>query len=151
VLAGRCVADLFRTAVVILVVLGAGLIIGFRFDAPSGSAIAALGLALAAGFSFIWLYALIGLVARDPETAQLAGVLTMMPLLFGSSVFVRVQNLPGWLQTFARNQPVTVTVDAVRALSEGGATLHVVLGSVVWIFGLGGACAFFSVAIYRRS
>ena len=151
VLAGRCTADLVRTVLVIAVVLAAGLIAGFRFETPPAANLAALGLAVATGFSFIWLYALIGLIARDPETAQLGGVLTMMPLLFGSSVFVRVQTLPGWLQVFARYQPVTVTVDAVRALCEGGPTLHLVVGAAAWIIGLVGACGLFSVAIYRRS
>jgi ABC-2 type transport system permease protein/oleandomycin transport system permease protein len=69
-------------------------------------------------------FATIGLVTRNPEAAQFAATLPLFVLVFASSAFVPVPTLPGWLQAFANAQPVSVTVNAVRALSEGGATLH---------------------------
>ncbi len=133
VLAGRCVADLTRGLLVIAIVLIVGFILGFRFHNGLLGALGALGIVLATGFAFIWLYALIGMIVKDPETAQLAGVLAIMPFVFASTVFVRVENMPGWLQGFARNQPVSVSVDTVRALSEGGPVGHLVLLSAAWI------------------
>ena len=41
--------------------------------------------------------------------------------MFASNAIVPVATMPGWLQGFARNQPFSVTVSAVRALMEGGA------------------------------
>jgi ABC-type Mn2+/Zn2+ transport system ATPase subunit len=46
-------------------------------------------------------------------TAQLAAFVPLFPFIFASSVFVPVRNVPGWLQAFANNQPVSVTIDAV--------------------------------------
>ena len=67
-----------------------------------------------------WVYAAIGLAVKDPQTAQMASILPMFILFFASSALVPVSTMPGWLQPFARNQPATVTINAVRALFEGG-------------------------------
>jgi len=106
---------------------------------------------LAAGFAFIWVFALIGLVAKDTETAQLAGFLPIMPFIFASTVFVRVENMPGWLQLFARNQPVSLTVNSVRALSEGGPVAGYAWQAAVWIVVLVAVCGSMAVAVYKRS
>ena len=102
VLAGRCLADLVRCVLVVAIVLVIGTVLGFRFHAGPLPALGAIGLVLAAAFAFIWLYALIGLLVKDPETSHLAGFLIVMPFVFASSVFVRVQNMPGWLQIFSQ-------------------------------------------------
>ncbi len=44
--------------------------------------------------------------------------------------------MPGWLRAFADVQPVSVTVDAVRALVEGGPIEHWLWQSLVWIVGI---------------
>ena len=51
----------------------------------------------------------------------------LAPLVFASSAFVPVSTMPGWLQVFAKHQPVTAAVDAVRALMLGGPTATYVL------------------------
>jgi ABC transporter DrrB family efflux protein len=135
VLTGRCLADIARSMLVVGLVLAAGVLIGFRFRGGVLPAVAALGLTLAFGFAFMWLFALVGLVVGDPETAQLAAFLPLIPFLFASSVFVPLASMPAWLQAFARVQPVSVTVNAVRALSEGGAVTHWALQSGAWIAG----------------
>ena len=151
VLAGRCTADLLRSLLVVMVVLVAGGALGFHFHNGVLGAVGGLGVALAAGFAFIWVLALIGLLAKDAETAHLAGTLFVTPFIFGSSVFVRVDNMPSWLQLFARNQPVSVTVDTVRALCEGGPVAHYGLESATWIVGLVVVCGFSAVSVYRRT
>ena len=151
VLAGRCLADLVRCVLVVAIVLVVGTVLGFRFHAGPLPALAAIGLVFAAAFAFIWLYALIGLLVKDPETSHLAGFLIVMPFVFASSVFVRVQNMPGWLQIFSRNQPVTVTVDAVRALSEGGPAATFAWQSAAWIVGSVILFVWLAVSLYRRA
>ena len=63
------------------------------------------------------------LTVRGAETAQTAGFVVIFPLVFASSVFVPVATFPDWLQTFAKINPVTVTVtaDAARSLALYGA------------------------------
>ena len=66
------------------------------------------------GFAFTWLFMLIGLVAGSAQAAQGMSLL-VFPLTFVSSAYVPVDTMPGWMQPFARNQPITAMVDAVRA------------------------------------
>ena len=55
---------------------------------------------------------------RDAETAQAASFPILAPLVFASSAFVPVSTMPGWLQPWAENQPVSVVVNAARALTH---------------------------------
>lgn len=91
---------------------------------------------LAFGFAFVWIFALIGMLVRDPESAQLVGFVPLFPLLFASSAFVPVETMPGWLQDFANIQPVSVTINAARALAEGGQVAHWLWPSLAWIAGI---------------
>jgi ABC transporter DrrB family efflux protein len=120
VLAARTIADLARGTVVVLLVLAVGTLVGFRFHNGPLPALAALALVLLFGFAYSWAAAWIGLIVKDPEAAQLAAYLPVFPLIFASSAFVPIDTMPGWLQAFARNQPISVTVNAVRALTQGG-------------------------------
>ncbi|MBO0728184.1 MAG: ABC transporter permease [Acidimicrobiaceae bacterium] len=150
VLAGRCIADLIRSVLVVALILIVGTLIGFRFHNGVLPALAAMGLVLVFGFSFMWLFALVGMLVKDPETAQLASFVPLFPFLFASSIFVPVQNMPGWLQAFARNQPVSVTADTVRALSNGGPVAHVAWQSGAWIVGFIVVFSWLAVRAYRQ-
>ena len=136
VLAGRALADTVRSVSVVALVLLVSLLIGFRFHNGAAGALGALALVLAFGFAFIWLFALVGMLVKDPETAQLAGFLPIFPLIFASSAFVPVKTMPSWLQSFANVQPVSVTINAVRALTAGGNVGHWLWQSLAWILGL---------------
>jgi ABC-2 type transport system permease protein/oleandomycin transport system permease protein len=90
-------------------------------------------------------------VTKDPETAQVAGILPFFILMFASSAVVPVETMPGWLQPFARNQPLSVTIAAVRALLEGGPAAHWVWQSLAWSAGI--FIVFFVIALrlYRNT
>jgi ABC transporter DrrB family efflux protein len=151
VLAGRCVADVTRSVIVIALVLVVGTLTGFRFHNGVLPALGAIGLVLAFGFAFTWLYALVGMLVGDPETAQLAAFLPVFLLIFASSVFVPIATMPGWLQAFAKVQPVTVTVNTVRALAEGGAAAHWAWQSGCWIAGFIAVFGALAVRRYRAT
>jgi ABC-2 type transport system permease protein/oleandomycin transport system permease protein len=133
VLAGRTLADAIRNVFVLLLMTGVGYAIGFRFHAGAPAALAALGLAILVGAVFSWVNALIGLLVRDAESAGLAGLLPVIVLVFTSSTFVPIETMPHWLRTFAEVNPVTITVDALRALTLGGPTANAVWTSLAWI------------------
>jgi len=82
-----------------------------------------------------WITALLGLLDKDSESAGLTGLFPVIILVFTSSTLVPVSTMPGWLQTFAKVNPVTV-VDALRALCLGGLTAIHVLAAIGWIAGL---------------
>lgn len=150
VLAGRTLADISRSVVSLAIMIGLGLLVGFRFNNDVGSILAGLALTITFGYAFTWLYATIGLATKDPETAQVAGILPFFVLMFASNAIVPVATMPGWLQGFARNQPLSVTVSAVRALLEGGSTGNLVWESLAWSAGI--VVVFFTIALwlYRR-
>ena len=121
-LGGRTVADLGRSVLVVLAGLAAGLAVGFRFHTGFLPSLAGIGLVLAFAFAMSWWMAWIALKVKDPETAQVAGFLPLVPFVFASSGFVPVATMPGWLQGFAKAQPISVTISAIRALTQGGPT-----------------------------
>ena len=151
VLAGRTLADLSRSLFSLGVMVGLGLAVGFRFHAGAGSILAGLALVIAFGYAFSWMYVAIGLGTKDPETAQIAGILPFFVLMFASNAVVPVATMPGWLQGFARYQPLSVTVSATRALLEGGPAGHWVWQSLAWAIGI--LLLFFaaSLRLYRNS
>jgi ABC-type multidrug transport system permease subunit len=62
--------------------------------------------------AFSWIIALLGNVVWDPESAGIGGLLAVIPLIFVSSTFVPLATVPGWLQAFAKLNPITITADA---------------------------------------
>ena len=122
VLAGRTISDTIRNAFVVCLMISIGSLIGFRFHAGFIPAIGGVALVLMFGLSFSWISATIGLAIGDAESAQTASFIWLFPLTFASSVFVPTQSMPSWLQAFAKVNPVTNTVNAMRALSTGGPT-----------------------------
>lgn len=120
VLAGRTFADTVRNVFVMILMSTVGALLGFRFHYGFGKFLLAICLVLFFAYAMSWISGNLGLLVKDSETVQVAGFLWVFPLVFASSVFVPVQTMPHWLQVFARNQPVTQVVNAVRYLTQGG-------------------------------
>jgi ABC transporter DrrB family efflux protein len=151
VLAGRTLSDLVRNVFVILLIYGVGSLIGFRISTGPLQALAALAVLLLFGFSMSWIGASIGLTLRDPESVQAAGFVWIFPLIFASGLFVPIFTMPGWLQAFAKNQPVSVAGQATRALLIGGPTGTYLWKTLAWGVGLLLVFIPLSVAKYRRT
>lgn len=151
VLAGRTLADLGRCVLSLAVMTGLGVAVGFRFHASVLPILGGLALIVLFGFAFSWVYATIGLATKDPESASSAAILPMFIFFFISNAIVPVATMPGWLQPFARNQPASATISAIRALFEGGPAAHYVWLSLGWSAGI--LMAFFAVALtlYRKT
>lgn len=150
VLAGRTLADISRNLLSLAIMVGLGLLVGFRFHNDAGSIVAGLALVIAFGYAFSWVYAAIGLATKDPETAQVAGILPFFILMFASNAVVPVATMPTWLQGFARNQPLSVTVTAVRALLEGGPSWHWAWQSLAWSAAVVVVFFVLSLRLYRN-
>lgn len=150
VLAGRTFADAIRNIFVIFLMTAVGGIIGFRFQTSFIESVGALGLMLLFGYAFSWISANIGLWVRETETAQVAGFVWVFPLVFASSIFVPIKTMPDWLAHFAKNSPITLTVNVVRELMLGGATAEDVWKALLWIIGIFLVFAPIAVFRYRR-
>jgi ABC transporter DrrB family efflux protein len=119
VLAGRTLSDVIRNGFVIGLMVVIGFLMGFRYQTNLVSFLAGLAVAMVFSYSLSWIMATIGLAVKSPEAAQSAVFLPVFPLVFASSVFVPTDTMPAWLQGFALNQPITVTVNALRGLMLG--------------------------------
>jgi ABC-2 type transport system permease protein/oleandomycin transport system permease protein len=146
-LAGRTLADAVRNLLVVLLMIGVGYLIGFRFHAGPLAALAAIALPVAVGYVLSWSAALIGLVTGDAETAGTASLLPIIPLAFTSSAFVPIDTMPGPLQAWADINPISHIVDAIRALILGGPTTTPVLQAAAWLATL--AALLIPLAIWR--
>jgi ABC transporter DrrB family efflux protein len=149
VLGGRTLADLIRNVFVLILITAVGYAVGFRIHAGVPRFLAALGLILLFGYARSWIFATVGILVGEPETAQAAAIPVLAPLVFASSAFVPVDTMPDWLQVFAAHQPVSVTVDAVRDLVLGRPATSDVLGALGWVGGILLVFVPLSVARYR--
>jgi ABC transporter DrrB family efflux protein len=152
VLIGRTAADLTVNVVSLLVMLLIGVAVGFRPTQPAYEVALAFVLVLAFAYVFSWISAYVGLVVRDPETAQSVGFIWVFPLVFASSAFVPTSSMPGALRAFADVNPVSLTVNAARALTVGhGQAPGPALGALAWLGGLLVVFVALAVRKFRRA
>jgi len=118
--AGRLVADTARMLLTILIVVAAGYAVSFRFSNGFVPAVALIVLATVFGLAICCIAAFTGLAIGDEESVQAFGLIWLFPITFLSSAFVPIPTMPGWLQAFANNQPVTYVINTMRALALGG-------------------------------
>jgi ABC-2 type transport system permease protein len=151
VLVGRTLADLVRNIFVVLLMAAVGFIVGWKIHTNALAMLAGLLLVVAFAYSLSWLFAIIGMSAPNGETAQAASFPLLAPLVFASSAFVPLKSMPGWLQAFASRQPVSIVVNAVRALTLGGPTRTYLIEAIAWVVAIVAVCAPLAVAKYRRT
>ena len=136
VLNGHVVSDLFRNGISTIVMILAGLVIGFRPDASFGDWMAVIGLLALFTLAISWLSAIVGVVAKSVEGVQWLTFVVIFPLTFASSAFVDPSTMTSWLRAFAENQPVTHMVNAVRSLLIGTPMNDAALWAAVWSVGI---------------
>jgi ABC transporter DrrB family efflux protein len=133
VLTGRTLSDVALNCLSLIVLFAVGFIAGFNFvDASAGEVALGIVLLLLLGYAFSWIFALLGLYASSPETANSLGFVLLFPLTFASSVFVPVDSMPDGLRQFAEANPFTTVSDAMRALWLGTPAHTDVWMSFVW-------------------
>lgn len=136
VLNGHVVSDLFRNGISTIVMIVAGLVIGFRPTADFGEWLIFVGLVILFTLAISWLSAIVGLLAKSVEGVQWMTFVAIMPLTFASTAFVPAESMSSWLRPFAENQPVSQMVDAVRALLIGTPAGDSIMLSVIWSVGI---------------
>ncbi|HZR13248.1 MAG TPA: ABC transporter permease [Acidimicrobiia bacterium] len=159
VMAGRSLADGALSSWVLLVAALLGFAVGFRTDAALGAVVLAFALMLVATYAFTWLFIGLGLLAGNAQAAQGTASLLVIPITFLSSAYVPVSSMPGWMQPFAANQPVTVLINGVRSLMLGGAnvagvghtTTYWVVLSLAWLAGIFAVSCCFAVTRFART
>ena len=151
VLAGRLVADTGRMLLTILIVVGVGYAVSFRFMNGAVPAILMIVLATVFGLAICVISAFTGLAIGDEESVQAFGLIWLFPLTFLSSAFVPISSMPGWLQAFANNQPVTYVINTMRALALGGPIEANLWKSLAWLAGIFIVFLPLAVRAYKRA
>ena len=149
-LVGAVLADVIRYVVCVLVVLVIATIMGYRVQTGPVELLIAVGLTIVFGLCFCWAAVFVGMVLKTPQAVQGIMIVMILPLTFGSNVFVGTSTMPGWLKAWADISPVSLMADALRGLLNGGAIAGPLTGSLVWMVAV--VAVFFPLAMwaYRR-
>ena len=135
IMAGHVAASIARNAASTILVFGVACLIGFRPHASLPGWLAAAGLLLAFILAVSWLAAAYGLAVKTPEAA--GGFMFLVAFLpYASSAFVPVDTMPGWIQGFARNQPITPVAQSLRGLLLGTPVGTAPWAALAWLGGI---------------
>jgi ABC-2 type transport system permease protein len=128
-LLGALAGDLFRYSMASTLILIVGFILGFRPQGGVVGVLLAVGLVLVFAFALSWLWIIVGMLVRTPESVMTTSFIFLMPLTFASNIFVELSTMPGWLQVVVGRNPVTKLANASRKLMHGEAAGT----DVVWV------------------
>lgn len=128
VIVGMLLGDAVRFTIASVVVVGLGLLLGFRPAGGLFGVVAGTLLLLLFAFSFSWIWTYLSLILRTPNSVMGVSMMIITPITFGSNIFVDPSTMPGWLQSFVEVNPVSHLVTAVRALMGG-----IQPGAEIWL------------------
>lgn len=127
ILWSHVLTSLVSNSIAVLVVIGAGLLMGFRSSAGILEWLAVAGILGLFMLALTWLAIIPGLKAGSMEGAT-AYSYPLIFLPFISSAFVPTETMPAMVRIFAENQPVTSIVNSIRALLYDGT-----VGTDIWM------------------
>ena len=150
VLNGHTISDLFRNTISTVVMLVAGLVLGFRSDASFTEWLMIAGIILLFTLAFSWLSAIVGVFAKSVEAVQWLTFIIVFPLTFASTTFVPTKDMNPVLKAFVENQPITHVVEAVRALMLGYPIGNHGWLAVAWCIGILAVAIPVATWLFRR-
>jgi len=149
VLAGHVLGNTIQAVIAVVLVLGVGLLIGFRPTAGPIEWIAAAGMIVLIAFAITWLAVAMGMQVKSVETASnLPMLLILLPFL--GSGFVPTESMPVWLQGFAQYQPFTPFIETIRGLLLGTPLDSNAVLAIGWCVVITVAGYAWSMTIYER-
>jgi ABC transporter DrrB family efflux protein len=159
ILIARSVTDLLSAMVCTVIVLLAGLAVGWRPGTGVLSVLGGLGIVLLFTYAICWTFGCVGLIARNVEAAMSIGFIVLFPLAFVSNAMVPTQGMPAWLRVIADWNPVSAVTSACRqlfgnpnpsALIQDWPMQHPVIAALLWSAALLAVCVPLAVYLFRR-
>ncbi|MDQ0984139.1 ABC transporter permease [Streptomyces sp. V2I9] len=150
VLIAKIVVELGRMMVAIAILLAMGFALGMTLGTSVLGMLGAVALSAVFGASIMWIFIVLGLAMKTAQAVQGMGMLVLMPLQFGSSIFAPPTTMPGWLRTFTDYNPLSNLADAVRGLMMGGPVADSVWVTLAWAAAITLAMAPLAVSTFRR-
>ena len=132
VMVGYLLGDALRYTIASVVMLTVGVILGYRPDGGVGGVLAGIALLVVFSFAFSWIWTMFGLLLRTEKSVMGVSMMVIFPLTFLSNVFVDPRTMPGWLQAFVNNSPITHLSSAVRGLMAGDWPADEIAWSLGW-------------------
>ncbi|MBS1582536.1 MAG: ABC transporter permease [Bacteroidetes bacterium] len=143
---GALAGDVFRYSVASTLIIVMGLILGFRPEGGVLGVLLAVALVLTFGFALSWLWIIVGMLVKTPESVMTTSFVLLMPLTFASNIFVDLSTMPDWLRAIVGHNPVTYLANASRGLMHGRAQAS----DVVWVLIASAAIVLVSAPIALR-
>ncbi|MGI5196434.1 ABC transporter permease [Streptomyces sp. CA-288835] len=129
---GYLLGDALRYTLASIVMLTVGLIMGFRPDGGFPGVVAGVVLLIVFCFAFSWVWTMVGLLMRTEKGVMSVSMMVLFPLTFLSDIFVKPETMPGWLQAFVNNNPITHVASAVRDLMAGSWPTEEIAWTLGW-------------------
>ncbi len=146
---GHVFASVVRNLISTALVFAVAFAIGFRSSASATRWLAAIGVLALFVLALSWLSAALGILARSPEAANgLTFLISFLP--YPSSAFVPIRTMPSWMQSFARNQPLTAVIDSIRRLLSDQTIGSTAWRAVAWSVAIIAASVAAAGVLFRR-
>ena len=149
VLWGHVLTSLVSNGISVVVIILVGLAMGFRSSAGVLAWLAVAGILLLFTLALTWVAVIAGLLASSTDGAS-AFAYPIIFLPFVSSAFVPTDTMPGAVQAFAENQPVTSIVNTMRALLDQQPVGGDIWIALAWCVGILIVAYAFAMRAYRR-
>ncbi|HEY9367794.1 ABC transporter permease [Streptomyces sp.] len=147
---GYLLGDVVRYLIASAVMLGVGLLIGYRPDGGVVGVLLGVALLMVFAFGFSWIWTMFGLLLRSEKSVMGVSMMVIFPLAFLSNVFVDPSTMPGWLQAFVNHNPVSHVVTAVRDLMAGDWPAAEIAWSLGWSALFAAVFGAVTMRIYNR-
>ncbi len=128
-LVGALLGDVMRYSIGSAIVITLGLVLGFRPEGGAVGVVLSVALLLVFSFCLSWLWTMLSLILRTPNSVAGVSMMLMFPLTFMSNIFVDPKTMPGWLQAVVEVNPITHLATVVRGLMHG----LVPAGEIGWV------------------
>jgi ABC-2 type transport system permease protein len=132
VLVGMLLADAARYILAAIVMIVLGVVLGFRPDGGPVGVVLAVALLVLFAFSLSWVWTSLAFRLPTPESVMQISMTVLFPLTFASNVFVDPETMPGWVQAFVNNNPITHLASAARGLMHGDVDAGATAAVFVW-------------------
>ncbi|MEV0160857.1 ABC transporter permease [Nonomuraea fuscirosea] len=128
-LVGALLGDVMRYSIGSAIVITLGLVLGFRPEGGAVGVVLSVALLLMFSFCLSWLWTMLSLILRTPNSVAGVSMMVMFPLTFVSNIFVDPKTMPGWMQAVVEVNPISHLATVVRGLMHGS----VPAGEIGWV------------------
>jgi len=146
----RIVAETVRIMVTTVVVLAAGMVLGFRFQQGLLASLAWFVVPVIFGLAYATLITMVALYVAKNFLLESVTLVHILAVVF-STGFLPVNQYPRWVQPVVAHQPVTYAIEAMRGLSLGGPVQGPMIATLLWATGIAAVCTAPMLLGYRRA